>query len=152
MLIRMRTLTPYVDQLHPQHLSCTKLDDGKHGCRNRECREKGSYFVPATIAPHLKEIFSGECCLPYTSLCLCTCVCMHNMHLCEATELSCTFNMSNVPGFVMQSWCHDQWLLLIQYCWLLLQYPFTRDRDDHIHDTQDGEECKKDPFFSVILG
>ena len=31
----------------------------------------------------------------------------------------------------------------------MLHYPFTRDKDDHIHDIQDGEEYRKDPFFSV---
>ena len=34
-------------------------------------------------------------------------------------------------------------------CWPLLQYPFTRDKDDNIHDIQDGEEYQNDPFFSV---
>lgn len=34
-------------------------------------------------------------------------------------------------------------------CWPLLQYPFTRDKDDNIHDIQDGEEYRNDPFFSV---
>ena len=39
--------------------------------------------------------------------------------------------------------------MLYADCWSLLQYPFTKDKDDCIHDIQDGSEYKKDPFFSV---
>ena len=53
----------------------------------------------------------------------------------------------------LQIWSHinDYFLFHINNTdyWSLLQYPFTRDRDDHIHSIQDGEEYQTDPFFSV---
>ena len=62
------------------------------------------------------------------------CVCAH-VHACECMcTCMCVYN--NITSHFTDSWS-------------LLQYPFTREEDDHIHDIQDGEEYKNDPFFSV---
>ena len=58
----------FVDGIPLQQYYCwhcfTKLNNRTTDCRNRECQEVGGgtcYFVPVSIAPHLKQIFSGKC-------------------------------------------------------------------------------------------
>ena len=69
----------------------------------------------------------------HTCVCVCVCVCVRMcMHVSVCVH-ACVYN--NITSHFTDSWS-------------LLQYPFTRE-DDHIHDIQDGEEYKNDPFFSV---
>ena len=70
----------------------------------------------------------------HTCVCVCVCVCVRMcMHVSVCVH-ACVYN--NITSHFIDSWS-------------LLQYPFTRKEDDHIHDIQDGEEYKNDPFFSV---